>query len=156
MKTILGLTMLFCAVAAQALDSAFVVGDDGLNKVMVFNRFGEPVWEYPAVDPYSVQVLDNGNLLLTSSRYLLVEVNQAKEIVWSFSSANEIFGAVRDGDVTIVGDCTANEILFVGTDGTIQSSFAAVSTATGHSTMRNITLTSADTILAAHLGDHTV
>jgi len=95
--------MLFVALSAHALDSAFVVGDDGLNKVMVFNRYQELVWEYPAVDPYSVQVLDNGNLLLTSSRNLLVEVNQAKETVWSFASVNEIFGAVRDGDVTIIG-----------------------------------------------------
>jgi hypothetical protein len=156
MKTMLCLTMLCGALAAHALDSAFVVGDDGLNKVMVFNRYQELVWEYPAVDPYSVEVLDNGNLLMTSSRNLLVEVNQAKEIVWSFSSVNEIFGAVRDGEVTIVGDCTAGEILFVDADGTIESSFATVSTATGHSTMRNLTLTSSDTILVAHLGDDTV
>ena len=156
MKTMLCLTILCGALTAHAFESAFVVGDDGLDKVMVFNRYQELVWEYPAVDPYSVQVLDNGNLLLTSSRNLLVEVNQAKETVWSFSSANEIFGAVRDGDVTIVGDCTANKILFVAADGTVQSSFDAVSTATGHTTMRNITLTPADTILVAHLGDHTV
>jgi hypothetical protein len=156
MKTILYLTMLWGALTALALDSAFVVGDDGLDKVMVFNRYQELVWEYPAVDPYSVQVLDNGNLLLTSSRYLLVEVNQAQETVWSYSSENEIFGAVRDGDVTIIGDCTSNQILFVESDGTIQNSFTAVSTSTGHSTMRNITLTSDDTLLVAHLGDHTV
>jgi len=156
MKKLICLTWVCGALAAQALDTAFLVGDDGNNRIAIFNSSEELVWEYAVSTPYQVQPLANGNILTTSDR-AVYEVTLDKRAVWSFTrDDHEIFGAVRVGDMTVVADCTAGEVLFVDATGVVQDRFAVTSTATGHATMRNLTLTPQNTFLIAHLGDHVV
>ena len=150
------LAILSTVLGGHAAETPFLIGDDGMNRVALFNEDKELIWEYPVIQPYQVQALDNGNIL-TTSKCAVYEISRDKQVVWSYSRGDhQIYGAVRKGDTTIVADCTAGEILFVNERSEITRSFKTITEHTGHGTMRNLTLTPENTLLVAHIADRTV
>jgi len=139
-------------MVASAVDKPFFLGDDGKKRVVLFDADKQVVWEYPVRQPYCMQLLKSGNLLTTTGRGV-IEISPAKKTVWSFKRDNhEIYGVARLGSTTIVGDCSAGEILFVNQDKTIERSFKIQPETSGHMSMRNIIVTPQNTILVAQLG----
>jgi hypothetical protein len=153
MRVLLGLLVVCSAVMAQALDTPFLVGDESNHRVALYDADLKLVWDYPILKPYSAHLLPNGNIL-TPTGSGVVEISPEKKVVWSFSRGkNEIFGAARIGDLTVVGDCTGGEILFVDADGAVQKKFKAVFKVTGHGNMRTLTVTPQNTLLVAHFAN---
>jgi hypothetical protein len=155
-RIMVGLSVLGCALVASALDTPFMVGDESNHRVAVYDAEQQLVWEYPVLQPYGAHMLPNGNILAPTGLGV-IEISPEKKVVWSFTRGrNEFYGADRVGDVTVLGDCTAGEILFVGADGVIQKSFKAIAKVAGHSNMRSLFATPQQTVLVAHIGDSTV
>jgi hypothetical protein len=58
-----------------------------LNKVVELDSAGKELWSFPAISPWGVTPLENGNVLITD-RLGVREVTRRGDIVWTFSPAD--------------------------------------------------------------------
>ncbi|HPO14621.1 MAG TPA: hypothetical protein PLI09_14355 [Candidatus Hydrogenedentes bacterium] len=85
------------------------------DRVVILNKAGEMVWEYPVPHPQDVWMLPNGNVLTTYYQGVR-EVTRDKQIVWEYKTEkpNEIPNCqpLPDGNIMIgiVGECRLIEV----------------------------------------------
>ncbi len=85
------------------------------DRVVILNKAGEMVWEYPVPHPQDVWMLPNGNILTTYYQGVR-EVTRDKQIVWEYKTEkpNEIPNCqpLPDGTIMIgiVGECRLIEV----------------------------------------------
>lgn len=59
------------------------------SKVVEIDTSGKIVWEYPVAQPYGIQALKNGNVLISRfSPGQVIEVSRQKKIVWQYDCKN--------------------------------------------------------------------
>ena len=59
------------------------------SKIVEVDMKGKVVWEYPTNQPYGVQALKNGNILVAKfTPGQILEINRKKEIVWQYDCKN--------------------------------------------------------------------
>lgn len=59
------------------------------TRIVEVDMKGKVVWEYPTSQPYGVQALKNGNILISKfTPGQVLEVNRKKEVVWQYDCKN--------------------------------------------------------------------
>jgi len=117
----------------------FVCTDYTQGKVFVVDRQGKVEWSYDAEHSNDVWALPNGNLLFTTG-HGVKEVTRDKQVVFSYSSASEIYACQRlkNGN-TFIAECNAGRLLEVDPAGKIVKEVRLLPAGQdgGHAYMRN-------------------
>lgn len=133
--TILGLIISILGWAAtagaQAPESRKVLGADR-GRLAIVDAEGKVEWEMPLKSQvHDLQLLPNGNILTHTDPATVIEVNPAKEIVWSYTSKPrpgydgpiEIHAVRRlDDGLTMIAESGNRRIIEVDRDGKIARS----------------------------------
>lgn len=134
---------------------AFICTDYVQGKVLVISSAGKLDWEYDgATNCNDVWALPNGNLLFNTG-HGVKEVTRAKQIVFDYESASEIYACQRltNGN-TFIGECNAGRLLEVSPAGTIAKEIHLLPPGVdgGHTFMRNARRLDNGNYLVAHYG----
>ncbi len=137
---------------------AFAATDYTGNKVFVVNASGAVEWEYKTGTCNDIWVLPNGNLLFNTGHGAL-EVNRAKEVVFSYESKSEVYACQRltNGN-TFIAECNAGRLLEVDPKGTVVFELRLLPEGKdgGHIYMRNARKLPNGNYLVAHYGEEMV
>jgi len=134
---------------------AFVCADYVQGKVFIVSRSGKIECEYDsATNCNDIWVLPNGNLLFNTG-HGVKEVTRAKQTVFEYESASEIYACQRltNGN-TFVGECSAGRLLEVNPAGKIVKAICLLPDGAkgGHTFMRNARRLDNGNYLVAHYG----
>lgn len=136
----------------------FACTDYSAGKVCLVSAAGRVEWEYPAPNCNDLWVLPNGNLLFNTGHGVR-EVTRAKEVVFDYQSASEIYACQRlpDGN-TFIGECNAGRLIEVAPDGTVVEELRLLPEGKdgGHAYMRNARRLEDGHYLVAHYGEQVV
>lgn len=118
------------------------------DRIVRFDRAGEPVWQLDKVGPvHRIQLLDNGNILTQDGWTKLIEVAPDKEIVWTYDATTQqgvdgrkievhAFQRLPDGN-TMVVENGIGRIIEIDREGRIQHQLPfQVSKSNPHSDVR--------------------
>ncbi len=132
----------------------FACTDYTAGKVFLVSEEGRVLWSYDSGTCNDLWVLPNGNLLFNTGKGVR-EVNRAKETVFSFESASEIFACQRlaNGN-TFIGECNGGRLLEVEPSGKIAAELRLLPQGAdgGHVYMRNARKLENGHYLVAHYG----
>jgi len=132
----------------------FACTDYSQGKVFVVSAEGKVEWEYAAPSSNDLWVLPNGNLLFNTGHGVR-EVNRAKEVVFDYQSASEIYACQRlaDGN-TFIGECNAGRLIEVSPSGKVVKEIRLLPEGQdgGHLYMRNARRLANGHYLVAHYG----
>jgi hypothetical protein len=133
----------------------FVCADYTQGKVFIVSRTGKIQWQYDgATNCNDLWVLPGGNLLFTTGRGVK-EVTRAKQVVFDYESASEIYACQRltNGN-TFIGECGAGRLLEVDPAGKIVKEIHLLPPGVngGHAFMRNARRLDNGNYLVAHYG----
>jgi len=136
----------------------FACTDYSQGKVFIVSTEGTVEWEYPAPSCNDLWVLPSGNLLFNTGHGVR-EVTRAKEVVFDYQSASEIYACQRlpDGS-TFIAECNAGRLLEVSRSGKIVKEIHLLPEGKdgGHLFMRNARRLANGHYLVAHYGDEAV
>lgn len=133
----------------------FVCTDYTQGKVFIVSSAGQVTWEYAgATNCNDVWALPNGNVLFNTGHGVR-EVTRAKQVVFDYQSASEIYACQRltNGN-TFIGECSAGRLLEVNPAGQVVKEIRLLPKGAdgGHAFMRNARRLDNGNYLVAHYG----
>jgi hypothetical protein len=140
---------------ADRVEHAFVCTDYTQGRVFLVSRTGKIEWQYDnAPHCNDLWMLPGGNLLFNTG-HGVKEVTRAKQVVFEYESASEIFACQRltNGN-TFIGECDAGRLLEVTPEGTVAKEIRLLPPGVngGHAFMRNARRLENGNYLVAHYG----
>lgn len=117
-------------VNAADIKHKVLAADYSKKRMAIVSERGSIEWEYPVRDIHDLHMLPNGNILCQDGWTRVIEVNSAKEIVWSYDSSTKNGNAGKrvevhafqrlENGLTMIVESGPGRILEVDREGQVQ------------------------------------